>query len=206
MGVVAPGTEITMKASILAGFLCVLWACSAVPIGERTEALQTCTAGQPCCPPAPFHEGYTCTGTPSQHETCWAPFDNDPAYGTVCTGCGNHGQFCCCAHMDDDGSCMDTPVCQNGLFCNDPTHGTDISYSKCEACGENGSACCAGNTCNAGLECVTASLCNPNSIFGGRCEPATCGNPGQACCAGSTCDTGAVCNTTTNTCGCLAPK
>lgn len=76
------------------------------------------------------------------------------------------------------------------INCGDAICGTGENYNNCPGdceppCGILDRSCCAGNTCNSGLQCC-----------GGVCKttcPVICGALDQACCSGSACNNGLTC-------------
>lgn len=67
------------------------------------------------------------------------------------------------------GSCTTSADCCDGTTCNAGTCGAPPAM-----CGADGQMCCAGDVCQAGFACQTAT-----------CH--ACGAMGQTCCPGSTC-------------------
>jgi hypothetical protein len=118
------------------------------------------------------------------------------ALDATSSSCGGPGQTCC---FQGSGLACRVGIC----LC----HG--FPDCACPPCGGSGQFCCEGNTCNAGLSCVsklckppcggsgqaccTGSICNSGLLCtSGVCGP-SCGDSGQACCTGSTCNSGLSC-------------
>ena len=74
------------------------------------------------------------------------------------------------------------PSPQNGLPTPEATVGTQSEPGP-DVCGKCEEACCSGNTCSAGWNCVS-----------GTCESSACGAHGQRCCGGIQGCTPEVCN------------
>lgn len=82
--------------------------------------------------------------------------------------CGAKSEACC------------EGTCNAGLTC------TSDKCADAPACGADGTPCCGGSACNAGLECQMGT-CKPGAA-------AKCGGSGEICCAGGACVSGLVCN------------
>jgi hypothetical protein len=87
---------------------------------------------------------------------------------------------------------------------NRDTQNRDTSQNADVACGGEGEACCANNTCDNGLtcqgrpgnrSCETAPVLDGGArLDGARSDTATaCGGDGEPCCADDTCDDGLTC-------------
>lgn len=88
---------------------------------------------------------------------------------------------------------------------NRDTQNRDVPQNADVACGGEGEACCASNTCDNGLtcqgrpgnrSCETAPVVDGGGtrLDGARSDAATaCGGDGEPCCANQTCDDGLTC-------------